>query len=69
MPTLNEDRLNKGRRSTHQAPDRYRGAIDITDEAPPEPMQHASLVWALILAGSLATWVGVGSALIWWAAL
>ena len=69
MITLDQHRLNKGRRSTHEAPARYRGAIDITDEAPPEPMQHASLVWALILAGSLATWVGVGSALIWWAAL
>jgi len=58
MPTLNEDRLNKGRRSTYQAPDRYRAAIEITEQ-PTQP--RLDLTWPLIIIGCLIFWAGVWS--------
>jgi len=56
MPTLNEDRLNKGRRSTYQAPARYRALIEITEQPTPPRL---NLTLPLIVAGSLIAWVGV----------
>jgi hypothetical protein len=58
MPTLNEDRLNKGRRSTYQAPDRYRALIEITEQPTPPRL---NLTWPLIIIGCIAVWVIVGS--------
>ena len=45
MPTVND------------TPARYRALIDITPATPPEAPRHRlSLVWPLIIAGSLLTW-------------
>jgi hypothetical protein len=58
MPTLNEDRLNKGRRSTYQAPDRYRALIEITEQP---TRRRLDLTWPLIIIGCLIFGVGVWS--------